>query len=121
MAPISQASAKQRMGRAGRVRSGKCFRLYTEAGYAALAPSAIPEIQRSNLAPTLLHLKSLGIDNIMRFHWPAPPPPRAVIRALETLFAIGVLDEDAKLTNPLGTRVAEVPLVRTGRQKWAEL
>lgn len=43
--PISQATAKQRAGRAGRVRGGKCYRLYTEEGYNKLSKSPIPEMQ----------------------------------------------------------------------------
>jgi hypothetical protein len=58
-----------------------------------------------------MQLKALGIDNIMGFDWLASPPPEAMVRALEVLYAIGVLDEDGKLTSPTGFQVAEVPLV----------
>ncbi|KAL2629866.1 hypothetical protein R1flu_014552 [Riccia fluitans] len=110
VAPISRASAEQRAGRAGRMRPGKCFRLYSEDTYCNdMKAETIPEIQRSNLVSTVLQLKALGIDNIMRFDWLAPPSSEAMIRALELLFAIGVLDTDAKLT-PLGHQVAEFPL-----------
>lgn len=61
--------------------------------------------------PAAPQLKALGIDNIMRFDWPAAPPPEAMVRALELLFAIGVLDDHAKLTSPTGFQVAELPLV----------
>ncbi|BBN07307.1 ATP-dependent RNA helicase DDX35 [Marchantia polymorpha subsp. ruderalis] len=109
-APISRASAEQRAGRAGRMRPGKCFRLYTEDTYCNdMKPETVPEIQRSNLVSTVLQLKALGIDNIMRFDWLAPPSSEAMIRALELLYAIGVLDTDAKLTT-LGHQVAEFPL-----------
>jgi hypothetical protein len=54
-------------------------------------------------------LKSLGIDNILGFDWPASPSPEAMIRALEILFSLGILDEDAKLTVPIGFQVAETP------------
>ncbi|KAJ8437404.1 hypothetical protein Cgig2_008757 [Carnegiea gigantea] len=57
-----------------------------------------------------LQLKALGIDNILGFDWPAPPSPEAMIRALEVLYALGVLDDDAKLTSPIGFQVAEIPL-----------
>ena len=67
--PISQSSAQQRAGRAGRVRSGRVYRLYTEESYKKLERSTIPEIQRSNLAPVVLQMKALGIDNIVRFHF----------------------------------------------------
>ncbi|KAI0492045.1 hypothetical protein KFK09_026310 [Dendrobium nobile] len=55
-------------------------------------------------------LKALGIDNILGFDWLASPPPEAMIRALEVLYSLGILDEDAKLTTPSGFQVAEIPL-----------
>ena len=67
--PISQSSAQQRAGRAGRVRSGKAHRLYTEESYGKLDKSTVPEMQRSNLAPVVLQMKALGIDNVVRFHF----------------------------------------------------
>ncbi|KAI9849322.1 MAG: hypothetical protein M1837_004782 [Sclerophora amabilis] len=107
--PVSKASASQRAGRAGRTKPGKCFRLYTEAVYNSELPeSTVPEIQRSNLAPVLLQLKALGIDNIARFDFLTSPPAELVIRALELLYSLGALDDYAKLTKPLGTRMAEL-------------
>ncbi|RLN23325.1 putative ATP-dependent RNA helicase DHX35 [Panicum miliaceum] len=111
VAPISKASARQRAGRAGRVRPGKCFRLYTEEYYLnEMQSEGIPEMQRSNLVSCVIQLKALGIDNILGFDWPASPSPEAMIRALEVLFSLGILDEDAKLTVPIGFQVAEIPL-----------
>ncbi|CAI5959567.1 unnamed protein product [Closterium sp. NIES-64] len=111
LVPVSRASAQQRAGRAGRVRPGKCYRLYTEHSYLTdLAAHTIPEIQRSDLTATVLQLKSLGIDNIMRFDWLSPPAPSAMIRALETLFAVRALDMDGRLTKPVGVQLAEFPL-----------
>lgn len=55
------------------------------------------EITHLIIFPLLaLQLKSLGIDNIMRFEWLAPPPAEAMVRALEALAALGVLDQDAR-------------------------
>lgn len=102
---ISKASASQRAGRAGRTKPGKCFRLYTEQ---ALPETNAPEIQRSNLAPTILQLKALGIDNVVRFDYLSPPPSELVSKALELLYSLGALDEYAKLTRPLGFRMAEL-------------
>jgi ATP-dependent RNA helicase DDX35 len=108
--PVSQASATQRAGRAGRTKPGKCYRLYTEAAFDNLPPATVPEIQRSNLAPTILQLKALGIDNIARFDFLTPPPAELIVRALELLYSLGALDDYAKLTKPLGTRMAELAL-----------
>ncbi|KAK6124362.1 hypothetical protein DH2020_041855 [Rehmannia glutinosa] len=111
VAPISKASARQRAGRAGRVRPGKCYRLYTEEYFMnEMSADGIPEMQRSNLVSTVIQLKALGIDNILGFDWPASPSPEALIRALEVLYSLGVIDDDAKLTSPAGFQVAEIPL-----------
>ena len=106
--PVSKASAAQRAGRAGRTKPGKCFRLYTEEAYQSLPDANIPEIQRSNLAPFVLQLKALGIDNVLRFDFLTPPPAELMIRALELLYSLGALDDYAKLTKPLGLRMAEL-------------
>ena len=106
--PVSKASATQRAGRAGRTKPGKCYRLYTEAAYHDLPEATVPEIQRSNLAPTILQLKALGIDNVLRFDFLTPPPAELIIRALELLFSLGAVDDYAKLTRPLGVRMAEL-------------
>ncbi|XP_038289759.1 probable ATP-dependent RNA helicase DHX35 isoform X3 [Canis lupus familiaris] len=110
VAPVSQASANQRAGRAGRSRSGKCYRLYTEEAFDKLPQCTVPEMQRSNLAPVILQLKALGIDNVLRFHFMSPPPAQSMVQALELLYALGGLDKDCRLTEPLGMRVAEFPL-----------
>ena len=107
---VSKASATQRAGRAGRTKPGKCFRLYTEPAYHSLLSTTIPEIQRSNLAPVMLQLKALGIDNIVRFQFLTPPPSKLVVRAFELLFSLGAVDDYAKLTKPLGTRMAELAI-----------
>ncbi|EGG23848.1 DEAD/DEAH box helicase [Cavenderia fasciculata] len=107
--PTSQASANQRAGRAGRNRSGKCYRLYTEAAFAKLDVHTIPEIQRSNLSSVVLQLKALGIDNILAFDFLSPPVADSLVRALELLYALGAIDDYAKLTSPIGMTMAELP------------
>ena len=105
---LSKASATQRAGRAGRTRPGKCFRLYTESTFETLPDATVPEIQRSNLAPVVLQLKALGIDNIVRFDFLTPPSVELIVRALELLYSLGALDDYAKLSRPLGVRMAEL-------------
>ncbi|CAB1336067.1 unnamed protein product, partial [Coregonus sp. 'balchen'] len=108
--PISKASASQRAGRGGRNRAGKCFRLYTEEDFEKLPASTVPEMQRTNLAPVILQLKALGIDNVLRFSFLSPPPAQSMVQALELLYALGGLDQYGRLTDPMGVRMAEFPL-----------
>ncbi|KEF61953.1 uncharacterized protein A1O9_03525 [Exophiala aquamarina CBS 119918] len=108
--PTSKASAIQRSGRAGRTQPGKCFRLYTQQSYSALQSTTTPEIQRSNLAPIVLQLKALGIDNVVRFDFLSPPPSQLMVRAFDLLYSLGAVDDYAKLTTPLGTRMAELSI-----------
>ena len=72
---FSQAQAKQRAGRAGRTGPGKCYRLYTERAYRdEMLPTAVPEIQRTNLSETVLSLKAMGINDLLSFDFMDPPP-----------------------------------------------
>jgi pre-mRNA-splicing factor ATP-dependent RNA helicase DHX38/PRP16 len=58
-----------------------CYRLYTETAYLnELFPSNIPEIQRTNLANTVLLLKSLGVKNLLEFDFMDPPPQVSLAR-----------------------------------------
>eukprot|EP00892_Ulva_mutabilis_P001346 jgi/Ulvmu1/11211/UM072_0048.1 len=110
IAPITRASAKQRAGRAGRVRPGHCFRLCTQEAFEELREENVPEIQRCHLAPSILQVKSLGIDNIMTFPWLDAPPAEAAVRGLEQLYALGALNENARLTQDVGLKLAELQL-----------
>lgn len=97
--PISQAQARQRSGRAGRTGPGKCYRLYTEAAYRnEMLPNPIPDIQRQNLASTILALKAMGINDLLNFNFMDPPPQQTMITALENLYALSALDEEGLLT-----------------------
>ncbi|KAI3833193.1 hypothetical protein MKX03_027526 [Papaver bracteatum] len=108
--PISQASAKQRAGRAGRTGPGKCYRLYTESAYRnEMSPTSIPEIQRINLGSTTLQMKAMGINDLLSFDFMDPPSPQALISAMEQLYSLGALDEEGLLTK-LGRKMAEFPL-----------
>ena len=75
--PCSQASAKQRAGRAGRTGPGKCYRLYTEQAFKnEMLPTPVPEIQRQNLGNVVLNLKAMGINDLLAFDFMDPPPPQ---------------------------------------------
>lgn len=84
--PISKAAARQRAGRAGRERAGKCFRLYTEhTFFNELEASAPAEIARANLAAVVLSLKALGVTDVTAFEFVQSPPRAALLAALEHL------------------------------------
>ena len=101
--PVSQSQADQRAGRAGREVSGKCFRLYQERTYEALAPSSTPEIMRTNLSQTLLLLLGLGIDDVdpLTFPYPTHPGHDAVKRGLVLLKSLGALTFESQSPNPV--------------------
>ncbi|KAL5966846.1 ATP-dependent RNA helicase DHX8 [Taenia solium] len=108
--PISQAQAKQRAGRAGRTGPGKCYRLYTErAQRDEMLSTNVPEIQRTNLASTVLQLKAMGINDLLSFDFMDPPPLQTLVAAMVTLHALSALDDEGLLTR-LGRRMAEFPL-----------
>ncbi|TMS35045.1 hypothetical protein L596_002524 [Steinernema carpocapsae] len=106
---ISRAAANQRAGRAGRTGPGKCFRLYTSWAYKnELEEQPVPEIQRTNLGNVVLMLKSLGIDDLVRFEFLDPPAQESLVIALEQLYGLGALNHRGQLTK-LGRRMAEFP------------
>jgi pre-mRNA-splicing factor ATP-dependent RNA helicase DHX15/PRP43 len=110
VSPISQASAHQRAGRAGRTQPGKCFRLYTEGSFKKdLQEQTYPEMLRSNLSTVVLQLKKLGIDDLVHFDFMDPPAPETLMRALELLNYLGALDDDGNLTQ-VGALMSEFPL-----------
>jgi ATP-dependent RNA helicase DDX35 len=107
--PTSKSSAQQRAGRAGRIGYGKCYRLYKEADMASnMEDHSPPEILRSNLSSTILTLKNMGIHNILGFDMINVPPITTISHALETLYALGAIDEKTHLTK-LGQQMSEFP------------
>ncbi|CAM9817323.1 unnamed protein product [Heterosigma akashiwo] len=107
--PCSQASARQRAGRAGRTGPGKCYRLYTEAAYKTeMMPMSIPEIQRTNLGNAVLQLKAMGINDLLGFDFMDPPPVQTLIGAMEALYSWAPWARG--LLTRLGRKMAEFPL-----------
>ncbi len=108
----SLASAQQRAGRAGRTRPGKCFRLYTRQDFIEIVQKKVhevPEICRTELHPTLLLLKALGVENLAKVQFVTQPPRFLLTKGLEILHGLACLDDWGRLTT-LGERVAELPL-----------
>ncbi|CAN4118199.1 unnamed protein product [Withania somnifera] len=109
---ISKVQAKQRAGRAGRTRPGKCYRLYPSMVYHDdFLDATVPEIQRSSLAGTVLYLKSLDLADmdILKFDFLDSPSIGSLEDALKQLYLLDAIDENGSITN-LGRNMAELPL-----------
>lgn len=109
---ISLASATQRAGRAGRLRPGVCYRLWSEAQEAQLSPQRSPAIETADLAPVVLQLFAWGIYQPDELHWLSPPPAAAFAQARDLLVALGAIegaDGDWRLTAH-GRAMASLPL-----------
>jgi ATP-dependent helicase HrpB len=103
VARISQASAKQRAGRAGRTGPGRVLRLYPVEDLARRPAHDTPEIARADLAPAALLLHAMGMDGLGALTWLDPPPAAAVERAENLLHRLGAF-------GPLGQEMARYPL-----------
>ena len=106
---VTQDSAEQRRGRAGRLEPGICSRLWTSAEHQSLAPRRPPEMLDADLAPLLLELALWGTANPAELSWLTPPPPGALTQARELLTNLGALNAEGQITSH-GTQMAELPL-----------
>ncbi|HET9959623.1 MAG TPA: ATP-dependent RNA helicase HrpA [Polyangiaceae bacterium] len=112
---ISQASADQRKGRAGRVREGLCLRLYDEESFRARPAFTDPEVLRVGLASVILRMKALGLGAVEEFPFLDPPAPRAITEGYRVLQELGALNAERELTDA-GRRLARLPVdPRIGR------
>ena len=112
---ISQAAAKQRSGRCGRVASGVCIRLYDEEDFNKRAAFTDPEVLRSSLASVILRMKSLHLGEVEDFPFIDPPSPKAISDGYALLNELGAVDDANNLTET-GRQLARLPLdPRIGR------
>ena len=118
---VSQASARQRAGRCGRVADGICVRLYAEEDFEARPVFTDPEILRTDLAAIVLRMAALGLGDIAAFPFLDPPDRRDIRDAQALLHELGALERaegtgtDVRLT-ALGRRLARLPVdPRLGR------
>ena len=91
---ISQSSANQRSGRAGRTQPGVCHRLYSEATFLAMRTNSLPEIKRLQLGQTVLKLLSLGISRPEDFDYIESPGWDNIRSALGQLAELGAVNID---------------------------
>jgi len=117
---ISQASANQRAGRAGRLSAGVVIRLYSQEDFNARPEYTDPEILRTNLAAVILQAATIGIDDLASFPFIQPPDSRGIKDGLGLLTELGALElapasdsgtaaTGIRLTK-LGTQLAKLPI-----------
>ncbi len=106
---ISQSSANQRKGRAGRVEAGVCIRLYSEVDFSERPAFTQPEIQRANLAEVILRMKAFRLGDIETFPFLNPPTPAAIQTGYTLLQELGALDDARELTDR-GRDLARLPI-----------
>jgi len=106
---VTQDSADQRRGRAGRLEPGICYRLWTEQEHQSLAPRRPPEILDADLSSLLLETARWGVSDPLELSWLTPPPPGAVAQARELLTRLGALNANGRPT-PHGQQMGELPL-----------
>ncbi|UHA76016.1 ATP-dependent RNA helicase [Paenibacillus sp. 481] len=105
---VSQASADQRRGRAGRLGPGVCYRLWTEQEHGYLKKQSVPEMLEADLAPLALELAAWGADE-STLQWMTPPPAPALAQARELLTQLGVFAAGGNnVLTPHGRKLAEV-------------
>lgn len=118
IAPISQASADQRMGRCGRVRNGICIRLFSEDDYDQRPRYTLPEILRANLAEVILRMIALKLGAVESFPFIDPPAPHHIRDGLALLTELGAI-EPAHAKHPedmphrltgIGRQMARLPV-----------
>src|SRR5574343_1209487 len=106
---ISQAAARQRAGRCGRVEAGVCVRLYDEADFNARSAFTDPEIVRSSLAAVILRMAALQLGDVDQFPFIEPPSARLIADGYQVLQELGAVNELKQLT-AVGKELARIPV-----------
>ena len=105
---ISLDMATQRMGRAGRVAPGVCYRLWTAVTESRMAAVRIPEILEADLSSLVLDIAIWGEHDVEQLPWLTPPVKSAVAYAHRLLTSLGATDEDGRVTE-WGRRLSKLP------------
>ena len=106
---ISQSSADQRAGRAGRTAPGVCMRLWSREEHGHRPPQELPEIKRLDLSEVVLTLKAAGVNDLRNFRWLEKPDETGLTHAEELLHDLGALDKGGAIT-AVGRKMLAFPL-----------
>ena len=106
---ISQAAARQRSGRCGRVSAGVCIRLFSEEDFNSRTEFTDPEIVRSNLAAVILRMAALNLGDVAAFPFLEMPDSRYINDGFQVLLELGAVNEHNRLTK-LGEQMARLPI-----------
>lgn len=106
---ISQAAARQRSGRCGRVSAGVCIRLFSEEDFNSRTEFTDPEIVRSNLAAVILRMAALKLGDVAAFPFLEMPDSRYINDGFQVLLELGAVNEHNRLTK-LGEQMARLPI-----------
>ncbi|SCU84303.1 LAFA_0D09230g1_1 [Lachancea sp. 'fantastica'] len=110
---VSKAEAKQRRGRAGRVRAGFSYKLFSKTRFAEMSEQPVAEIKRVSLESLYLSVKSMGIKDVIAFLSKGldPPPAESLQKSERLLTAAGLLGEDDNRLTELGQYISLMPLM----------
>ena len=106
---ISQAAARQRSGRCGRVSAGVCVRLYSEDDFQQRSAFTDPEIIRSNLAAVILRMAALNLGDVAEFPFLEAPDQRYINDGFQVLLELGAVSDQNELTK-LGKQMSRLPI-----------
>lgn len=95
---ISQSSATQRSGRAGRLRAGTCYRLWAASRHKKLPSHHSAEILSADLAAMMLEVAQWGVQNVQELRWLDQPPSAASAQARDLLLSLGAINAAAQIT-----------------------
>ena len=98
---ISQSSADQRTGRAGRTAPGVCMRLWSREEHGHRLIQELPEIKRLDLAEVVLTLKAAGVEDLRKFRWLEPPDEQSLAHAEELLLDLGAIHTVSQVSPPV--------------------
>ncbi|WP_263531498.1 ATP-dependent helicase HrpB [Marinomonas sargassi] len=105
----TQAETTQRMGRAGRIESGVCYRWWSADQQFQLASQAQPQIEISDLSNLVLDLAKWGVQDRLELDWVSPPPQNHWQQSIDHLCELGALTNQETLNlTPMGEAMGQL-------------